>query len=90
VLCFIRSGQGLGRFRAAYLDHRESRGVLRWKTALGRKELRLQRLEAPVQGLFLDMIEMTSEAGDPVSVYLTKDWGEYYRNAPLGAGAART
>lgn len=88
VLCFVRSGKSLGKLRPAYLTRDRSSGVLRLDGAFNRKEIELKRLDEPVRGIFLNMIEMTASDGTRLSVYLTKDWARYWDAAPASAQMA--
>jgi hypothetical protein len=82
TLCFVRTGKGLGKLRLAYLTRQGAGAILRVQGAFQRKEVDIQKLDEPVRGLFLDMIEMTARDGSRLSVYLTKDWAKYWDVAP--------
>lgn len=81
VLGFVRSGQGLGKLRHAYLSLKGDTATLRLKKFMGgERSIAIRKRDAPVRGLFLDYIEMTGEDGLAMSIYLTKDWASYYRD----------
>lgn len=88
TLCFVRSGKSLGKLRPAYLTREGTGGMLRLDGAFNRKEIELKRLDEPVRGIFLNMIEMTASDGTRLSVYLTKDWARYWDAAPASAQMA--
>lgn len=88
TLCFVRSGQNLGKLRAAYLTRSGGGAVLRLEGAFHRKEIAIKRLDEPVRGVFLNMMEMTAQDGSRLSVYFTKDWARYWDQAPAQAQMA--
>jgi hypothetical protein len=88
LLCFVRRGKGIGRFRMAYLTRLGAGGVLRVKSGFGKKEIELRRLDEPVRGVFLDFVEMTATDGSRLSVYLTKDWARLDQRRAVAAATA--
>jgi hypothetical protein len=88
VLCFVRSGKSLGKLRPAFLAREGAGGMLWLDGAFHRKEIPLKKLDEPVRGVFLNMIEMTASDGNRLSVYLTKDWARYWDAAPASAQMA--
>ncbi len=89
ALCFVRSGKSIGKLRAGYLTRGGSASgaaaILRVDGAFQRKEIEIKKLDEPVRGIFLNMVEMTASDGTRLSVYLTKDWARYWDGAGVAA-----
>lgn len=81
ILGFVRSGKGLSRLRRAYWQVSPSGGSLRVRGFLGEKSVGLRANRRHVEGLFLDYVELVTAEGTEVSLYMTKDWAGYYREA---------
>lgn len=81
VVGYVRTGKGLGRLRKAYWQVLPSGGNLRLRNFFGEKSVGLAPSRKHVEGLFLDYVEMATQDGAPVSLYLTKDWATLYREA---------
>lgn len=81
VLGYVRSGTGLGRLRKAYWKLRPGSGNLQVRGWLGQKAVAVNAPGRHVEGLFLDYVELATSDGNPVSLYLTKDWAALYQAA---------
>lgn len=81
LLGYIRTGPGVGRLRKAYWKVMPGGGSLKIRGWLGEKAIGVGAPGRLVEGLFLDYVEMSTSDGKPVSLYLTKDWAAYYREA---------
>jgi hypothetical protein len=86
---FVRAGKDLGRLRSAYLSEAGDGATLHVKGMFGRKQWKVERVSAPVEGLVLDFVELQLAGGNEASLYLTKDWGRYRRQGRGDAAVAR-
>ena len=79
VLGFVRSGKSLGRLRRAYLSCGDGKDILRIESFLSQKTIELKEPGKHIEGLFLDYLELSTQDGKAISIYLTKDWAAVYK-----------
>lgn len=81
LLGYVRSGKGLGRLRKAYWKLKPGTASVSIRGWLGKKAVEVSPPQRHVEGLFLDYVELNTRDGQPLSLYLTKDWAAVYREA---------
>ncbi|MBM3758972.1 MAG: DUF4126 domain-containing protein [Acidobacteria bacterium] len=81
VVGYVRTGKGLGRLRKASWRLKPGQASVVIRGWFGRKELEVSPPLRHAEGLFLDYVELNTREGQPLSLYLTKDWAAVYREA---------